>query len=1606
MGSISFTHTPLAFTCLPGSNVFSEFTFRAIFEQVMTLHRLHAGDGYQYLTMQVASGDRLRDRTRDLTDYYTEHGTPPGIWMGRGAAALGLTGTVTEAQMQALFGEGLHPDADSIIAAAIAEGKTVKQAVEAAQIGRMFYGYSTEPSPIRDIHDRMIAEFTYVQRRRPDWDERTILRTDAAREHLTGVLGRAPDRAEIEHALAAEKAGTRKAVAGFDCVFTPQKSISILWGLGSDTVRNEIWQYHLEAVREVLEYAESRYAVTRRGKDGVRQIDATGLIIAAFAHFDNRAGDMNPHTHAVISGKVLGSDGKWSALDARALYGAAVSLSCRYNATLVGKLKRRMGLRFEERTRGRGKQPVLEVVGVGEDMVAEFSRREVIVARFEHLVADYRAAHGRTPSKVAQYKLAQQATLETRAGKPLPKTLRQMIDEWDGRFRCLFGHGRAGEHFVDDLLWVHNRPEALRPFDPDEAIVEIGVGLGGVTQLLTATPQQLQQAITAQLGRHRLRTPEAAADAARILSASLASDPEQALLDRIETTLRAQRRAIYDPTVIAVEVTDTVGRRRATWTEANIRSAVEERVGVCDFRSDEAHRAAVETITTAVRDHHSILLSIDPDPVPAVMARASGESIFTTTGSARWTSRAVLDAETRLLDAARTPSANVLTVREVDAAITRIQHSGGRVLNPGQRAIARYLCTAATKLAVAIGPAGSGKTTAMAAVATAWREAGGDVIALAPSASAARQLSASLGIPARTIHKLLAQARHGAPTGITPGAMLLVDEVAMAATFDFDALRALADTHGAVIRGVGDPEQLSAIESGGIVRTIARDNRSPMLSELVRFANPEEAEATLAVRAGNAQAAWEFYDSHGRVTHGLSDQLRTAILSKHLADSDAGISSVMIAATLVDVDALNAGAQLAHLAAGRVRADGGRILLSDAHTGYLGDTVVTRLNDPFLKVLGGHRHNTGVDNGDLWHIHRIHTDGSITVTGIGHRGHVTLPADYVAHEVELGYASSIHRSQGITVRRAYTLLNETLGRALAYVGLTRGEEINQIFLATDALIDISGDQQPDDPQEPFRCFARVLAREDDNRSATDIMREEQTAADHRLRVNFLHAYQLLADARTEHLLDRALPVMFIHDAKCSPTYQDLLDTIALADAHRLDTRELVTAIATNNLADLGESLATANDTAAVLRARADRWIQQHLAPIPNPLTIAPVETLTTTNLHALTAAIARLNTLPVLTTPAAQRFRALRDAPYPGRFLPVPTPWPGTDTELALYAHELRRRLLGPTADTALPATDSRQNVPPVAPESLPGSAEIQRLYHPSISASQAETLTATGSYDPTNFITRINAIETLTTEAEPVQEADTRGQPAPVSAERLARMHADYHDYVKQLADAHTEQTLYHAMPAVLYQLAANSRHWNALLDTIALADAHRLDTTALIAAIATDNGNDLGASLLLVPDTAYELRQRADAWILDHLPNPQKPTQTRRFRFADTTGDRRHRTSTWILDHPRSPRLRVRTGQFCALTDLPCTTQFRPIPNYPGRDENLADFARELRARIKEAQLHHRSGSAASATSAAASPTTPGPASVAPAPQKTTASTRRRNPVSAARRPRRRGM
>jgi hypothetical protein len=59
----------------------------------MSLHKLTAGSGYDYLTRQVAALDATEKGHTGLASYYTERGESPGVWIGSGMDGIdGLAG--------------------------------------------------------------------------------------------------------------------------------------------------------------------------------------------------------------------------------------------------------------------------------------------------------------------------------------------------------------------------------------------------------------------------------------------------------------------------------------------------------------------------------------------------------------------------------------------------------------------------------------------------------------------------------------------------------------------------------------------------------------------------------------------------------------------------------------------------------------------------------------------------------------------------------------------------------------------------------------------------------------------------------------------------------------------------------------------------------------------------------------------------------------------------------------------------------------------------------------------------------------------------------------------------------------------------------------------------------------------------------------------------------------------------------------------------------------------------------------------------------------------------------------------------------------------------
>ncbi|TFC81741.1 hypothetical protein E3T24_14715 [Cryobacterium sp. TmT2-59] len=128
-----------------------------------------------------------------------------------------------------------------------------------------------------------------------------------------------------------------------------------------------------------------------------------------------------------------------------------------------------------------------------------------------------------------------------------------------------------------------------------------------------------------------------------------------------------------------------------------------------------------------------------------------------------FTSTGLLAAEDTLLAAGRTRTIAPITVAEFDRTAAR--HTGP--LDAGQRAPAREFRTSGTLLVVATGPAGAGKTTALALAARATEQAGGRLIGLAPVCDGGRRVPRRRRGPGGHDPLLRPRLRH--PRGRDPG---------------------------------------------------------------------------------------------------------------------------------------------------------------------------------------------------------------------------------------------------------------------------------------------------------------------------------------------------------------------------------------------------------------------------------------------------------------------------------------------------------------------------------------------------------------------------------------------------------------------------------------------------------------------------------------------------------------------------------------------------------------------------------------------------------------------------------------------------------------------
>jgi TrwC relaxase len=242
----------------------------------MSIHKLTAGAGYDYLTRQVAALDATEKGHTGLASYYTERGETSGVWIGSGLDGVdGLTAgdPVTATQMRALFGCGLHPLAELRQQQLEGPDLSRRDLQEAARLGVPFRIVDGDVSAFRlEVAKRIGAMNTAAglpaNAPLPATD-RARVRTEVAREFFRAEHGREPlDARELAGQIAKDSRPRTQTVAGFDLTFSPVKSVSALWAVADPAVAAVIERAHQAAVQDALTFIEKHALFTRTGPQG------------------------------------------------------------------------------------------------------------------------------------------------------------------------------------------------------------------------------------------------------------------------------------------------------------------------------------------------------------------------------------------------------------------------------------------------------------------------------------------------------------------------------------------------------------------------------------------------------------------------------------------------------------------------------------------------------------------------------------------------------------------------------------------------------------------------------------------------------------------------------------------------------------------------------------------------------------------------------------------------------------------------------------------------------------------------------------------------------------------------------------------------------------------------------------------------------------------------------------------------------------------------------------------------------------------------------------------------------------------------------------------
>lgn len=349
-----------------------------------------------------------------------------------------------------------------------------------------------------------------------------------------------------------------------------------------------------------------------------------------------------------------------------------------------------------------------------------------------------------------------------------------------------------------------------------------------------------------------------------------------------------------------------------------------------------------------------------------------------------------------------------------------------------EQRIAIERITNAERLGIVVGRAGAGKTTMMKAAREVWEAGGYRVVGGALAGKAAEGLEKEAGIPSRTLSSWQLSWGRGSdlPDAKT---VLVIDEAGMVASRQMAEFVERVSRSGGKLVLVGDADQLQPIEAGAAFRSLANQVGYVELGTIYRQREQWMRDASMDMARGNVESAIRAYQAKGRIARSnLKTEAVARLIDDWNRDYDPSKTTLILGHLRRDVRELN------RLARGKLIARG---LIDEGYAFHTEDGIRHFAVGEQIVFLKNDR-DLGVKNGMLARVVEAGEGRIVAEVGdIGSDQIKRVEFDQSQYgNVDHGYATTIHKSQGATVDRVKVLATLSLDRHLTYVAMTRHRE--------------------------------------------------------------------------------------------------------------------------------------------------------------------------------------------------------------------------------------------------------------------------------------------------------------------------------------------------------------------------------------------------------------------------------------------------------------------------------------------------------------------------------------------------------------------------------------